>query len=58
MEREKEIKGWRREKKSNLVKSINPNLNDLSDKLFKDNEITEQVIKETVKELRGKYKSQ
>ena len=58
MEREKEIKGWRREKKNNLIKNVNPNLNDLSDKLFKDNEITEQIIKETVKEVRGKYKSQ
>ena len=58
MEREKEIKGWRREKKDNLIKSVNSNLNDLSDKLFKDNEITEQIIKETVKELKEKYKSQ
>ena len=57
MEREKEIKKWRREKKINLVKSVNPNLNDISGKLFKDNEITEQVIKETVKELREKYKA-
>ncbi len=56
MEREKEIKKWRREKKINLVKSVNPNLNDIIGKLFKDNEITEQVIKETVKELREKYK--
>ena len=58
MEREKEIKKWRREKKINLIKSVNPNLNDISDKLFKDNEITEQVIKETIKELREKYKLQ
>ena len=58
MEREKQIKKWRREKKDNLIKSVNPNLNDLSDKLFKDNEITEQVIEETVKELREKYKFQ
>ena len=58
MEREKEIKGWRREKKDNLIKSVNSNLNDLSDKLFEDNEITEQIIKETVKELKEKYKSQ
>ncbi len=58
MEREKEIKKWRREKKDNLVKSTNHSLNDLSDKLFKDNEITEKVIKETVKELREKYKLQ
>ena len=57
MEREKEIKRWRREKKINLVKSVNPNLNDISGKLFKDNEITERVIKETVKELREKYKA-
>ena len=57
MEREKEIKKWRREKNINLVKSVNPNLNDISGKLFKDNEITEQVIKETVKELREKYKA-
>ena len=55
---EKEIKKWRREKKINLIKSVNPNLDDISGKLFKDNEITEQVIKETVKELREKYKSQ
>ena len=56
--REKGIKKWRREKKNNLIKSVNLNLNDLSDKLFKDNDITEQVIKETVKELREKYKLQ
>ena len=58
MEREKEIKGWRREKKINLIKSVNPNLNDLSNKLFEDNGITEQIIKETVKELRENYKLQ
>lgn len=58
MEREKEIKGWRREKKINLIKSVNPNLNDLSGKLFKENGITKEVIEETVKELRENYKSQ
>ncbi len=58
MEREKEIKGWRREKKINLIKSVNPNLNDLSGKLFEDNGITKQVIEETVKELRENYKLQ
>ena len=57
MEREKEVKGWRREKKINLVKGVNPNLNDLSNKLFKNDGITEQIIKETVKELRENYKS-
>ncbi len=30
IKREKEIKGWRREKKINLIKLINPNFNDLS----------------------------
>ncbi len=29
--REKEIKKWRREKKNNLVSSVNPEWNDLSD---------------------------
>ena len=56
MEREKEIKKWRREKKINLIKNVNSDLNDLSSKLFKDNEITEKKIKETVKELKEKYK--
>ena len=58
MEREKEIKKWRREKKINLIKSVNSNLNDLSDKLFKDNEITEKEIEGIAKELRERYKLQ
>ena len=58
MEREKEIKKWRREKKINLIKSINPNLNDITSNLFKDNGITEKEIEETVKELRENYKLQ
>ena len=58
MEREKEIKKWRREKKINLIKSVNSNLNDISSNLFKDNGITEKEIEETVKELREKYKFQ
>jgi putative endonuclease len=32
--REKEIKKWRREKKNNLVASVNPEWNDLSDGWF------------------------
>jgi putative endonuclease len=56
MEREKEIKKWRREKKINLIKSINPNLIDISGNLFRDNDITEKEIEETTRELRGKYK--
>jgi len=34
IEREKEIKKWRREKKNKLVETINPNWNDLSANLF------------------------
>jgi putative endonuclease len=34
LEREKEIKGWRREKKNNLVGAVNPNWKDLSETLY------------------------
>jgi putative endonuclease len=34
--REKEIKGWRREKKNDLVRTKNPRWEDLSDRLFGD----------------------
>ena len=34
--REKEIKGWRREKKNNLVRGLNPKWEDLGAKLFGD----------------------
>ena len=33
VKREKEIKGWRRDKKDALIKSINPQFNFLNDKL-------------------------
>jgi putative endonuclease len=33
IKREKEIKGWRRDKKDALIKSINPQFNFLNDKL-------------------------
>jgi putative endonuclease len=33
LEREKEIKDWNRKKKEELIKSINPHWNDLSDKI-------------------------
>ena len=58
IKREKEIKKWRREKKINLIKSINSNLDDISGNLFKDNGITEGEIKETVKELKERYRLQ
>jgi putative endonuclease len=34
--REKEIKGWRREKKNDLVQKLNPKWEDLGEKLFGD----------------------
>lgn len=34
IEREKEIKGWKRLKKENLIKELNPNLNFLNDEIF------------------------
>jgi putative endonuclease len=34
--REKEIKGWRREKKNDLVRRMNPRWEDLSEMLFGD----------------------
>jgi len=34
MNREKEIKKWRREKKENLIKSLNPRWDDLYSELF------------------------
>lgn len=34
IEREKQIKGWLRSKKVNLIESINPGWNDLSDEWF------------------------
>ncbi len=33
IEREKEIKGWKRDKKNRLVESMNPNWKDLSNEL-------------------------
>ena len=58
IEREKQIKKWRREKKLNLIKRVNPKLDDISVSLFKDNGITEKEIEEIAKELREKYKLQ
>ena len=34
IEREKEIKKWRREKKQNLIKTINPHWNDLYNEML------------------------
>jgi putative endonuclease len=34
--REKEIKGWRREKKNDLIRTLNPKWEDLGKQLFED----------------------
>ena len=47
--REKELKGWIRKKKIDLIKNINPNMKDLSEELFKNYGITEEEIKEYIK---------
>lgn len=36
IQREKQIKGWKREKKITLIESINPEWNDLSDSWHRD----------------------
>ncbi|MFA6306403.1 MAG: GIY-YIG nuclease family protein [Patescibacteria group bacterium] len=51
--REKEIKKWRREKKINLIKSKNKMMNDLSDKLFSEYDISEKEIKDYVGSLKN-----
>ena len=42
--REKEIKGWRREKKNELVRKLNPNWEDLAKVLFGGNVERSRVI--------------
>jgi putative endonuclease len=55
IQREKELKGWVREKKVNLIKSENPKVRDLSEKLLK--EYSHREINEVVSELRNIYKN-
>jgi putative endonuclease len=51
--REKELKKWRREKKINLIKTMNPELKDLSEEILKDFGITEEEEKAFIKELKN-----
>jgi putative endonuclease len=53
--REKELKGWTRDKKINLIRITNPEMKDLSEELFKNFGITEKDIKEHNKEIK-KYR--
>ncbi len=41
--REKEIKGWRRSKKIQLIKSLNPKWRDLAESWYSEQEIPPQV---------------
>jgi putative endonuclease len=45
IEREKEVKKWRREKKLDLIKSVNPNMIDLSGKIFELYGVKDKDIK-------------
>jgi len=52
--REKELKGWRREKKFTLIKENNPDLKDLSKELLED--YTYEDIQEILEALKENYK--
>ncbi len=49
--REKEIKGWKRDKKLDLIKKVNSGLIDLSKQLFKDYGIDDEEVGLFAKEL-------
>ncbi len=52
LRREKELKGWKREKKINLIRKENPLFLDLSQKILKDFGITDEEIKIYVAEAK------
>lgn len=54
--REKEIKGWSRVKKINLIRSLNPHFFDLSKELFKNYCLSESDILRLSEELKSLYK--
>ena len=53
IQREKQLKGWLREKKIKLIKEDNPNMNDLSKELLED--FSYEEIQEIVDDLKGLY---
>jgi len=53
--REKELKKWRREKKLILIKSLNPELKDLSQKFFTDYGISKRSVLGMAEELKNRY---
>jgi putative endonuclease len=46
--REKEIKGWRREKKLELIRTINPNLNFLNNELFDESPPKDRIHRKDI----------
>lgn len=53
--REKQLKKWSRPKKLKLIKKQNPELKDLSKKLFEMYEIDEKEKEEIVQDLKERY---
>ena len=53
--REKQLKGWRRDKKISLIKTLNPNLERLNQQLFNDYGYIEKDIKEILGSLKEKH---
>jgi putative endonuclease len=51
--REKEIKSWRRSKKIALIRSMNPQMFDLSEQLFKDSDLSEADVLGFSEELKN-----
>jgi putative endonuclease len=54
--REKELKGWKRFKKINLIHTINPEMKDLSSQHFKDCGFSEKDLRECGEELMRRYR--
>jgi len=50
--REKELKGWLRKKKIDLIKSVNPEMNDLSHELLEMYQIDEEEVKLYLKSIK------
>jgi putative endonuclease len=54
--REKELKGWGKNKKIDLIKKENPLLLDLSEKIFRESGYSNESIKNLAEEISASYK--